>query len=441
MSTPWPSEGTALRVTLGNGTGVTEVWGLPYSEGRLCGFLEQDAAIGPQLCCTVASSSGIIEGGGARERSPLSAVCEYTSGQRIGQTMDVLTSFFSAIAVSGLLLFALYRRVRQHAQTKGHAVRPETEAIDSSLFLNLMVADLIHAIGNILSIKWIHEGVIGPGDSVCTAQATLKQIGIVLTSVTSLAISVQTFYVLVLRWPIRKAHSRWIVLGLWAFVALDVGIPNAVYRKAEPPYYGSTGYWCWVDPEYQVEQIVTEYLWMWAAAFFMIVLYGIMFAVIFGLINIRRRSTVVTPRSTQLATLQADPSEPDDEREDTEALARMMLLYPAVFVLCIVPISVARWMQFTGHKTPYQATLFGASMFGLSGMLNVVLFWVTRPELVTGPRQPVNISNLGTLVRSGAMAPLEDKTETQERGLSTVLGTRADIKRADSVESFGRLPM
>jgi hypothetical protein len=41
-------------------------------------------------------------------------------------------------------------------------------------------------------------------------------------------------------------------------------------------------------------------------------------------------------------------------------------------------------MQFSGHRTPYQATLFTATVFALAGFFNVILFWFTRPELVRG---------------------------------------------------------
>jgi hypothetical protein len=37
---------------------------------------------------------------------------------------------------------------------------------------------------------------------------------------------------------------------------------------------------CWILPQYQAERIVTEYLWVWLSGLFMIILYGIMFAII-----------------------------------------------------------------------------------------------------------------------------------------------------------------
>ena len=43
---------------------------------------------------------------------------------------------------------------------------------------------------------------------------------------------------------------------------------------------------CWILPQFKAEQIVTEYLWVWLAGLFMIILYGIMFAIIHRWFNI-----------------------------------------------------------------------------------------------------------------------------------------------------------
>ena len=58
--------------------------------------------------------------------------------------------------------------------------------------------------------------------------------------------------------------------------------------------------------------------------------------------------------------------------------------YPAVFILCIIPTSVARWIYFTGSEVPYQFTLFGSTLFAFCGMFDAILFFLTRPELVVG---------------------------------------------------------
>ena len=43
---------------------------------------------------------------------------------------------------------------------------------------------------------------------------------------------------------------------------------------------------CWILPQFQAERIVTEYIWVWLAGLFMIILYGIMFAIIHRWFNI-----------------------------------------------------------------------------------------------------------------------------------------------------------
>ena len=88
-------------------------------------------------------------------------------------------------------------------------------------------------------------------------------------------------------------------IGVWAFAAIVIGTGYAVHRHEV--YYGDTGYCvfpiyffhqcplifififflgCWIVEEFPVERIVTEYLWVWVSGFFMILLYGVMFAVI-----------------------------------------------------------------------------------------------------------------------------------------------------------------
>jgi len=158
-----------------------------------------------------------------------------------------------------------------------------SDATSSDLFLNLMLADLIQAIGNLPDIRWMSAGAVLPG-RLCTAQAVFKQVGIVGVSMTSLAIALHTFSILVLRWRGPPNFPKYVIIGIWAFTAFNIGIPNLVHRHEV--YYGVTGYWCWILPQFQAERIVTEYLWVWLAGLFMIILYGIMFAIIHRWFNI-----------------------------------------------------------------------------------------------------------------------------------------------------------
>jgi len=63
-----------------------------------------------------------------------------------------------------------------------------------------------------------------------------------------------------------------------------------------------------------------------------------------------------------------------------------MLLYPLSYSLVVLPLSIARWLQFGHHHVPSAVTFFVVSMFYLSGAINVILFLVIRPELLLFPR-------------------------------------------------------
>jgi len=56
--------------------------------------------------------------------------------------------------------------------------------------------------------------------------------------------------------------------------------------------------------------------------------------------------------------------------------------YPLVYSLVVLPLSAARWSQFSGRHVPSAATFFGVSMFNLSGAINVFLLLTVRPELL-----------------------------------------------------------
>ena len=103
-----------------------------------------------------------------------------------------------------------------------------------------------------------------------------------------------------------------------------------------------------------------------------------------------------------------EPVEKTQEEEESKAIANMLLLwvflshsfsvswllvrlllylvfrYPVVYLICILPYSIARWRYFSGFSVDYQITLVFSTFFSLSGLFNTILFFCTRPDLVTG---------------------------------------------------------
>ena len=73
---------------------------------------------------------------------------------------------------------------------------------------------------------------------------------------------------------------------------------------------------CWIKDTFKKEQIVTEYLWMWLAAFLMAILYTIMFAVMRGWFTIG----MVRHGTGLPAGMEAE------EDKKSKAIANLMLL-------------------------------------------------------------------------------------------------------------------
>lgn len=71
-------------------------------------------------------------------------------------------------------------------------------------------------------------------------------------------------------------------------------------------------------------------------------------------------------------------------RLSVRLLLYFVFRYPVVYIICIVPYSIARWRFFSGFNVKYQITLVVSTIFSLSGLFNTVLFFRTRPDLVTG---------------------------------------------------------
>jgi len=54
-------------------------------------------------------------------------------------------------------------------------------------------------------------------------------------------------------------------------------------------------------------------------------------------------------------------------------------------MFCVFPNTLARLLTFSDRNPPpYQFTLFASTIYGLSGVFNLILFFLTRPTIVIG---------------------------------------------------------
>ncbi|KAI0067791.1 Snf7-domain-containing protein [Artomyces pyxidatus] len=295
----------------------------------------------------------------------MSTVPPFQFGERLGLLFLVELSAVSAAAVSILLLYIAYSAI---------TIRPgsirtwKAESPVHLYFLNQLVCDLVQAVGGLMNIKWIVDAAVVEGD-FCTAQGVVKQIGDVGTALSALSIATYTFTTLIFRWKPDTSIPRGVlvVLGIWIFLALIIGINVAVNGTK---FYGVSGHWCWITEEFHVQRTVVDFMWMWISAFSSLLAYIPLFLVLHGVI-------VVDGWRVHLVKKAEIRQIPFSSR-----FAYNMLFYPTVYIITVLPLSVVRYLTFAGHNIPFSALVVTDGLFLSSGLLNVLLYAFTRPFLL-----------------------------------------------------------
>ncbi|GAW06058.1 hypothetical protein LENED_007951 [Lentinula edodes] len=306
---------------------------------------------------------------------------EFSFGTRLGLAFTVQSACCSALLVSSLLVYIFYSAVViKRGATRTWKVSTHVHCY----FVNLLIFDLIQAIGGMIDVKWVADAGVTEG-SLCTAQGILKQMGDVGVALSSAAIALHTFCVLVLRRNATARTAAAVLILIWIFIALIVGLSIATHKGKD--YYGNTEYWCWITGHYGFERIALEYFWLWLAGCINLVCYGIMALVVKGILVVDgRRFRFIGWKGhgfqNGLRMLSNIDKLTGADRVQANDIAMRMLFYPLIYLAGIVPITVVRFMAFAGSSVPFSATAFASITFSSSGVFNVVLFAMTRPKLL-----------------------------------------------------------
>ncbi|KAJ7232764.1 hypothetical protein B0H12DRAFT_1144763 [Mycena haematopus] len=286
---------------------------------------------------------------------------DYSSGVAHGVSVLVVFSCFSLIAVVGLLLaisFSAFNTRSWSADKHPHLfVRTHVAAY----FISLLMSDLIQAIGSIMNAI---------GDA-CTLQGILKQTADVATAFWTLVIAIHTFCLLFLELkPSRFTLLTTLIAGWSGIGAIVIAGQASLNTSKHGPFYGISGYWCWISPEYPTSRITLDYMLMFMAAVFSFVFYILIF------LRMRGNIMVFEGRISFQRTGTAWKGKQVDNQNLT--IAKQMLLYPVAYTILILPIAAARFSAFAGHDVAFEATIFSDAVFLLSGVVNVTLFTMTR---------------------------------------------------------------
>ena len=198
------------------------------------------------------------------------------------------------------------------------------------------------------------------------------------------------------------------------------------------PYYGISGYWCWITAAYPMARFANSYLIMFISAGASIILYSLVFFRLRGNITVSPRYKIYFHRRPKVRVGRTrDRTYIVTDEQHIESyltrVAKHMLWYPVVYTIIILPMACARLSAFNGTSVPFPVTIFASGIFLLHGFFNTVLFCTTRNLLPGSWRRRLG---LGSALDNGRSDfNLSSRTTTTPRvtgldGKIQTIGTR-----------------
>ncbi|KAJ6594294.1 hypothetical protein B0H19DRAFT_1094861 [Mycena capillaripes] len=386
----------------------------------------------------------------ARSVSDPSIYC-LTRGQSIGLTVTAESGLISLVAVLGVFSLIIRNALRHvHHTKKWVPVHTSTDV----LILALFFADLIQALGAVLDVHWISLGKVHTG-AFCTAQGVVQQLGETAVALTTLLMTLFTFAGVWWRAGLGSTRlATFLVVLVWVFVALLVGVGNAVHKGEL--YEAPTPYWCWIGGHYLGLRIGGEYVWFWVTLAVSLCAYLTLFLWARGNITVNEERWWACsfhrspkPSKTRNSKANANGHTTDaygNARPTPRRAAYAMIAYPACYCVLILPLSVVRWLAFTRGSTsiPSAATFGVISLYGLSGVINVALLLYTRPNSVLFRGDACDDGGGGENGRAPSLDGDVDEESVQSEFRVRVRGEGSqrsrDTARTRSSLQLGRLP-
>jgi len=286
--------------------------------------------------------------------------------ERIGLATDAEAGLISLAAVLGAFVLIFIKVWRRGALVQ----RP------MDLFvLVLFLFDIIMAQGRITHIRWIQKGEIYPG-AYCTAQGILQQTGEAGTAMVTIIIALYTFVVVMWRTFEHELLVAYLATAfIWVFLFIFIGITVGTQTHGTQHYMTPAGFWCWIGngSRYNAERYAGEYAWMWAALGVSALTYIPLFFVALG----------IGLRFNKDKWYGFEFYREHNQIGGQRRRAIKMIIYPFVYFILVIPISVVRWVSGfgSGAKVPPAASIATECIYSLSGLANVFIFLFTRSDL------------------------------------------------------------
>jgi hypothetical protein len=123
----------------------------------------------------------------------------------------------------------------------------------------------------------------------------------------------------------------------------------------------------WIDEQYAFERLWLHSFWIFVTMFGTIVLY----AIIYSALNARLRpDSMASTASLAPPCVRVLGPNP----RTINRAARYMIIYPTVYVLCILPLAAGRMVAMTHHVIPYWYYCTAGAAITSCGWLDVVMY-------------------------------------------------------------------
>ncbi|KAH9852137.1 hypothetical protein C2E23DRAFT_827684 [Lenzites betulinus] len=350
----------------------------------------------------------------------------YVSGEANGVLILAIISCISATAVTGLLLAIALSAYNTRKSTSSNLfVRSHVAAY----FVSLLLCEIFQTVGSIMNIRWYNQMAVTYGP-YCTVQGVVKHFSDVGSAYWSLIIAMNTFWILFLRWKLKRFVLISALVGGWSTIGAIVSAgPGLVQKVDHGPFYAISGYWCWIADDYPTERITMDYMIMFLSAALSFVMYVLVFLKLRG--NVMLHGWRLSFRFGRVK------SEHSARSVDSHAVnvAKSMLLYPLAYTILLLPIAVTRFVEWTGHEVPFTVTILCDSIFLLSGTVNVVLFLTTRRVLPVNSVIPRAISQRFSRGSTRDSKYSTNSTSTTFTDIEKVVYAESALSRTDSRNS------
>ncbi|KAM3423995.1 hypothetical protein BST61_g1387 [Cercospora zeina] len=243
------------------------------------------------------------------------------------------------------------------------------------LLTNLLFADLQQALGFVVSVQWLAEnGIFAPSAS-CRTQGWLLNAGDVSSCFFTLAMACHLFGDIIFDYRLSRLPFLVLIAAIWAFSFLLATIGVIIHPH---DFFMRAGMWCWINETYMHERLWLHYVWILLTEFAVVGLYTTMFI----LLRQRIKDFFYVASHHQMRA---------------ESAARSVIIYPLVYVLCTLPAVIVRLRIIAGQSVGYLELLFVGIAMTSSGWLDVLVYSLTRRNLVFGMQEPIEAENVNGL--------------------------------------------